>query len=150
MDEYFMKLALNEAFRAYDIFEVPVGAVIVKDNKIIATGYNMKETLKDPTAHAEIIAIKRAAKKLGGWRLIGCTMYVTIEPCPMCAGAIMSSRLQRLVIGAKDVKMGGCGSVVNITDNPSLNHRIDTSWGVMEKQSSYIMKKFFKKLRATD
>lgn len=147
MDEYFMKLALNEAYKAYSVDEVPVGAIIVKDNKVIATGYNGRENLKDPTAHAEIIAIKEASKVLGGWRLLGCTMYVTIEPCPMCAGAIINSRINRLVIGAGDPKMGACGSVVNLVQNPSFNHRVDMTWGVLEEESSYIMKRFFKKLR---
>lgn len=146
-DIKFMKMALIEAKKAYDIEEVPVGAIIVKDGNIIATGYNKKEILKDPTAHAEIIAIKKASEVLGGWRLLGCTMYVTIEPCPMCAGAIMSSRLERLVIGAEDKKMGGCGSVVNVTENEKLNHSVDTTWGVLEEDCSDIMKSFFRKLR---
>lgn len=146
-DEKYMKIALEEAKKAYELEEVPVGAIIVKDDKVISVGYNKKETLKDPTAHAEIIAIKEASKALGGWRLIGCTMYVTIEPCPMCAGAIMSSRLDRLVIGAKDKKMGGCGSVVNITENKKLNHSVETKWGILEEECSQIMKNFFKHLR---
>ena len=147
MDEYFMKIALDEAYKAYSIGEVPVGAIIVKNQKVIASGYNMRETLKDPTAHAEIIAIKKASEYLGGWRLIDCTMYVTIEPCAMCAGAIVNSRIGRIVIGAKDPKMGACGSVVNIAQNPSFNHRADITWGIMEKECSEIMKDFFRKLR---
>lgn len=147
MDEYFMKIAIDEAYKAYSIDEVPVGAIIVNNQKIIARGYNMRETLKDPTAHAEIIAIKKASEYLGGWRLIDCTMYVTIEPCAMCAGAIVNSRIGRIVIGARDPKMGACGSVVNIAQNASFNHRADISWGVMEKECSQIMKDFFKKLR---
>ena len=147
IDKYFMKLALNEAYKAYKIEEVPVGAVIVKDNRVIATGFNMKESLKDATAHAEMVAIKRASEVLNGWRLLGATMYVTIEPCPMCAGAIVNSRLDRLVIGAKDLKMGVCGSVLNITQNPNLNHRVEMKWGVLEDECSFIMKDFFKKLR---
>ncbi|SCG81625.1 tRNA-specific adenosine deaminase [Proteiniborus sp. DW1] len=147
MDEYFMKVAIDEAYKAYSIDEVPVGAIIVNNQKIIARGYNMRETLKDPTAHAEIIAIKKASQYLGGWRLIDCTMYVTIEPCAMCAGAIVNSRIGRIVIGAKDPKMGACGSVVNIAQNPSFNHRADIVWGVMERECSQIMKDFFKKLR---
>lgn len=147
MDEYFMKIAIDEAHKAYSIGEVPVGAIIVNNQKIIATGYNMRETLKDPTAHAEIIAIKKASEFLGGWRLINCTMYVTIEPCAMCAGAIVNSRIERLVIGAKDSKMGACGSVVNIAQNPNFNHRADITWGVMEKECSEIMKDFFRRLR---
>ncbi len=147
MDEYFMKLALREALRAYDINEVPVGAIIVKDGNIISTGYNKKESLKDPTAHAEMIAIRKAAEKLGGWRLLGSTMYVTVEPCPMCAGAIISSRIKRLVIGVKDEKMGGCGSVVNITCNSNFNHMVDISWGILEEDCECLMKEFFKNLR---
>lgn len=142
-----MKLALEEAYKAYSTDEVPVGAIIVKEGKIIGRGYNLRETSKDPLAHAEIIAIRQASKEIGGWRLIGCTMYVTIEPCPMCAGAIINSRIDRLVIGARDPKMGACGSVIDITQNPKFNHRVDITWGVLEKECSYIMKKFFKELR---
>ncbi|SDY87591.1 tRNA-adenosine deaminase [Proteiniborus ethanoligenes] len=142
-----MNIALNQANKAYSIDEVPVGAIIVKDQKIIGTGYNMRETLNDPTAHAEIIAIKKASEALGAWRLMGCTMYVTIEPCAMCAGAIVNSRIERIVIGARDPKMGACGSVMNIVQNPQLNHRADITLGVMENECSRIMKEFFKKLR---
>ena len=147
MDKYFMKMALNEAYRAYEIDEVPIGAIIVKDNKIIGRGHNLREISKDPTTHGEIIAIKEASKSLGGWRLIDCTMYVTIEPCPMCAGAILNSRIDRLVIGAMDPKMGACGSVIDIMDNPKFNHRVNVTRGVLEEECSYVMKKFFKKLR---
>ncbi|MFA5523614.1 MAG: tRNA adenosine(34) deaminase TadA [Tissierellales bacterium] len=147
MDEYFMKIAIDEAYKAYSIGEVPVGAIIVNNQKVIAAGHNMREILKDPTAHAEIIAIKKASQVLGGWRLINCTMYVTIEPCAMCAGAIVNSRVERVIIGAKDPKMGACGSVVNIVQNSSFNHRADITWGVMEKQCSEIMKDFFRRLR---
>ncbi|EOD00541.1 tRNA adenosine(34) deaminase TadA [Caldisalinibacter kiritimatiensis] len=147
MDSYFMKLALKEAKKAYNIDEVPIGAVIVKDGKIISTGYNLRESSKDPIAHAEIIAIRKASEVLGGWRLIGCTMYVTIEPCPMCAGAIINSRIDRLVIGAKDPKMGACGSVIDIIQNPKFNHKVDVTWGVLEEECSSIMKNFFKELR---
>jgi len=146
-DEKYMLLALEQGKKAYKIDEVPVGAIIVKDGQIIGTGYNKKEILKDPIAHAEIIAIKEATKYLGGWRLMGCTMYVTIEPCPMCAGAIMSARLDRLVIGAKDEKMGGCGSVVNITENEKLNHSVNTTWRILEEECSLLMKNFFRELR---
>lgn len=146
-DERYMRLALEQAKKAYDIDEVPVGVVIVKNDEVIATGYNKKETLKDSLAHAEMIAIKKASEVLGGWRLLGCTMYVTIEPCPMCAGGIVNSRIERLVIGAKDIKMGGCGSVVNITENERLNHRVDTTWEVLEEECSGIMKNFFRNLR---
>ena len=147
MDKYFMKLALNEAYRAYEIDEVPIGAVIVKDNKIIGRGYNLRETSNDPTSHAEIVAIREASKRLGGWRLIGCTMYVTIEPCPMCAGAIINSRIERLVIGATDPKMGGCGSVIDITQNPQFNHMVKVEFGILEEDCSTVVKSFFRKLR---
>lgn len=147
MDKYFMKMALNEAYKAYDKQEVPIGCVIVKNDKIIAKAYNLRESLKDPTAHAEILAIREASKKLNGWRLSGCTMYVTIEPCPMCAGAIVNSRIDRLVIGSRDKKGGGCGSVIDVLHNDRLNHKADIKWNILEKQSSEIMKKFFKELR---
>ena len=147
MDELYMKLALEEAYKAFSTYEVPVGAVVVHKGNIIGKGYNKRETLKDPTAHAEIIAIKEASETLGGWRLIDCTMYVTLEPCSMCAGAIMNSRMDRLVIGAKDPKMGCCGSVINLVDNPSFNHRVNTIFGVMEEECSKLIKDFFKQLR---
>lgn len=147
MNEYFMKLALEEARRAYCLDEVPIGAVIVKDNKIISKAHNLKEINKDATAHAEILAIKRASEILGGWRLTGCTMYVTVEPCPMCAGAIINSRIEKLVIGTKDTKMGACGSIVNIVQNNSFNHQVDVTWGILEEECSCIMKQFFKELR---
>ena len=142
-----MNLALEEAYKAYSTYEVPVGAVVVHKGKVIGRGHNKRETLKDPTAHAEIIAIKEASEFLGGWRLIDCTMYVTIEPCSMCAGAILNSRIANLVIGAKDPKMGCCGSVINLLDNPNFNHRVNTVFGIMEEECSKLMKDFFKELR---
>ena len=147
MDEKYMSLALKEAEKAFNILEVPVGAIIVHKNEVIATGYNMRESLKDPTAHAEIIAIKRASEYLNGWRLINCTMYVTLEPCPMCAGAILNSRIDRLVIGTKDYKMGCCGTVIDLLHNSNFNHKIDTTFGVLEDECKIILKDFFKKLR---
>ena len=147
MDEKFMKIAIEEAYKAYSILEVPVGAIVVYKDKVIGTGYNMRETLKDPTAHAEMIAIKKASEYLGGWRLIGCTMYVTVEPCPMCAGAILNSRIERLVIGTKDPKMGCCGTILDLLHNTSFNHQVDVTWGVLEEECSNIMKRFFKELR---
>ncbi len=147
MDKYFMKLALNEAYNAYELEEVPIGAVIVKDNKVIGRGYNLRETSKDPTSHAEVIAIREGSRNLGGWRLIGCTMYVTIEPCPMCAGAIINSRIDRLVIGARDPKMGSCGSVIDITQNSQFNHRVEVEFGVLEEDCSTVVKNFFRNLR---
>lgn len=147
MDEYFMNFALDEACKAYSALEVPVGAIVVHKGKIIASGYNLRETLKDPTAHAEIIAIKKASEYLGGWRLIDCTMYVTVEPCPMCVGAILNSRIDRLVIGARDYKMGCCGTCLDLTNNPNFNHSVEVSFGVLEEECSSIMKRFFSELR---
>ncbi len=142
-----MRLALLEAYKASKIFEVPVGAIIVQNGKVIGTGYNKRETLKDPTAHAEIIAIRNASKNLNGWRLLDSTMYVTIEPCAMCAGAILNSRIERLVIGARDYKMGCCGTVLDLLNNPNFNHQVQVEWGVLEEECSQIMKDFFKELR---
>jgi len=147
MDEIFMKEALKEARKAYEINEVPIGAVIVRDGKIVGRGFNQKETLKDATLHSEITAIKEACDNLGGWRLIGCTMYVTLEPCAMCAGAIVNSRIERLVIGARDLKTGACGSVLDITNNDRLNHQPEVKFGVLEGECIGILKDFFIKLR---
>lgn len=146
-DSVFMKKALMQAKRAERIGEVPVGAVIVKDGKIIARGFNERETKGDATAHAEFTAIRRACKKLGGWRLTGCTLYVTLEPCVMCAGAIINSRLDRVVIGAKDKKAGALGSVTDINALP-LNHKVELCYGVLEDECSAILKDFFARLRA--
>jgi len=147
MDEYFMKIALEEAYKAYSTLEVPVGAIVVHKGKVIGRGYNLRETLKNPTAHAEMLAIKEASEYLGGWRLIDCTMYVTIEPCPMCAGAIINSRIDRLIIGARDHKMGCCGTCLDLTNNASFNHKVQVTFGVLEEQCSRIMKRFFSELR---
>lgn len=147
MDETYMKLAIKEAYKAFSAYEVPVGAIIVSNNKIIGRGYNKRETLKDPTAHAEILAIKEASEFLGGWRLLDSTMYVTVEPCAMCAGAIINSRIERLVIGTMDPKMGCCGSVINLVDNPEFNHRVNITTGILQGESSKLMKDFFKELR---
>lgn len=142
-----MKEALAEAKKAAAAGEVPVGAVIVKDGEIIGRGHNETETAKDPTAHAEMIAIRQAAKNLGGWRLTGCTMYVTTEPCSMCAGAIVWSRISRLFIGAMDPKSGACGSVFNIPQESRLNHFVEIETGLMQEECSSLMKSFFKELR---
>lgn len=149
MDEIFMKEALKEAQKAYEINEVPIGAVIVRDGVIIGRGFNEKETLKDATLHAEISAIKEACNTLGGWRLPGCTMYVTLEPCCMCAGALVNARIERLVIGTKDYKTGACGSVMNIVQSNKLNHQIRVQFGVLEEECTNILKSFFKELRNT-
>lgn len=147
MDELFMREALKEAQKAYDINEVPIGAVIVRDGEIVGRGYNQKETLKDATLHAEVSAIREACRKLGGWRLPGCTMYVTLEPCSMCAGALVNARIEKLVIGTADLKTGACGSVLNIVQTGKLNHQIDVKFGILEESCSDILKKFFYELR---
>jgi len=147
MDEIFMMEALKEAKKAYEKKEVPIGAVIVRNGEVVGRGFNQKETLKDATLHAEISAIKDACKNLGGWRLPGCTMYVTLEPCPMCAGALVNSRIERLVIGTRDLKTGACGSVINIVQMEKLNHQIDVQYGILEEECSDILKDFFAELR---
>lgn len=147
MDEYFMKEALKEAYKAYKLNEVPIGAIIVRNNQIVGRGYNQKETLKDATLHAEISAIKDACKNLGGWRLPGCTMYVTLEPCSMCAGALVNARVENLIIGTRDYKTGACGSVINIVQTEEFNHKIHIAFGVLEEECSNLLKKFFIELR---
>ena len=147
MDNFFMNKALDQANEAFKLNEVPIGAVIVKDGKIVGKGYNKKEMSLDTTNHAEIIAIREASKNLKSWRLTDCTMYVTVEPCPMCAGAIVNSRVKELVIGTMDPKGGACGSLYNIVEDDNLNHIVEVRRGIMEKECSDIMKDFFKKLR---
>lgn len=145
--EDFMQEALKEAEKALSIGEVPVGAVVEKDGVIIGRGHNMTETDKDPTAHAEMLAIREAAKNLGGWRLLGCRMYVTTEPCSMCAGAIVLSRIEKVFIGTPDPKTGVCGSLMNILQDERLNHYVQIETGIMQQQCGKIMKSFFRKLR---
>ena len=147
MEEKFMKEALKEAKKAYNKDEVPVGAVIVKDNKIIARAHNLKESKIDTTHHAEINAIKKASKKLQSWRLEGCTMYVTLEPCPMCAGALIQSRIDKVVIGTMDYKTGACGSVLNLLKDYKFNHEVEVQTGVMKDECEKILQDFFKELR---
>ena len=147
-DEYFMREALKEAKKAYLKNEVPVGAVIVKNNEIIAKGHNVKETKKDTTKHAEIIAIQKACKKLQTWRLTGCTMYVTLEPCSMCAGSLIQSRLDKVVIGTMDEKTGACGSVLNLLADYKFNHIVQIETGIMQEECKTILQQFFKELRA--
>ncbi len=146
-DLFFMNEAIKEAEKAFNLFEVPVGAVLVQNGKIVGRGYNQKETKKDATLHGELIAIKEACKHLGGWRLPNCTMYVTLEPCSMCAGAIINARIDRLVIGVKDEKTGACGSVFNIVQNDKLNHQTEIFFGICEEECRSILQKFFIKLR---
>lgn len=145
--EKYMREALKEAEIAYAMGEVPVGAVIVKDGEIIARGHNLTETEKEPTAHAEIVAIRRACEKLGGRRLLGCDLYVTVEPCCMCAGAIVWARFDRLFIGAPDPKEGACGSLYNIPQDERLNHYVEITTGVLMEEAQELMKSFFKDLR---
>lgn len=146
-DEQYMKMAIDEARIAYNEDEVPIGAVIIKDGVVISKAHNLREGLKDPTAHAEILAIKGAAKALGGWRLEGCDLYVTIEPCPMCAGAIVLARIRRLIYGAPDPKAGACGSVMDVIANPKLNHKVEVVQGVMIQECSRIIKDYFRSKR---
>ena len=146
-DERYMHLALQQAQRAAEADEVPVGAVIVHENRIVGRAYNQVELLKDPTAHAEILAITQAASALGDWRLNGATLYVTKEPCPMCAGAIMLARVDRIVWGMTDPQRGGALSLFNILDNPALNHRVTCQPGLLEEECSSVMRAFFKEKR---
>lgn len=147
IDEKFMKQALKEANKAYLKDEVPIGAVLVKNGKIIARGYNNRESKLDPTGHAEIIAIRKAAKKLQNWRLEETTLYVTIEPCSMCAGALVWSRVGRIVYGAKEPKGGALGSSYHLYEQKNLNHYPTVTAGVLEKECSLLISSFFKKKR---
>ncbi len=147
-DRKFMLLAIEQAQLAGSIGEVPIGAIITdKDNNLISSGYNLRESNHDPTAHAEIIAIKNAAKKLNSWRLEGTTLYVTIEPCPMCMGAVVLARINRLVFGARDPKAGSVFSLYNIGTDNKLNHGIEVKEGVCEIECSNLVREFFKALR---
>ena len=143
----YMKAALREAKKAYALDEVPIGCVIVYEGKIIARGYNRRNTDKLTLAHAELMAIKKASKKLGDWRLEGCTMYVTLEPCQMCAGAIVQARMDEVVIGCMNAKAGSAGSVINLLDMKGFNHQVKITQGVMEEECSSMLSQFFKELR---
>jgi tRNA(adenine34) deaminase len=147
-DERFMREALKEARRAADKGEVPVGAVIVRDGKVVGRGHNLRERLGDPTAHAELLAIREAAIAAGGWRLSGCTLYVTMEPCPMCAGAMIQARLQRLVYGAPDPKAGAAGSCLDLLGMTCFNHRVEVAGGVCAEACAGIVQAFFRRLRS--
>jgi tRNA(adenine34) deaminase len=142
-NEIYMNTALKEAEKAFEKKEIPIGAVIVFENRIIAKAYNQVETLRDPTAHAEIIAITSAASYLSSKVLLGCTMYVTLEPCPMCAGAIVLAKMEALYFGAYDNKSGACGSVINLTSNNSLNHRLSVTGGILDDKCGEIIRSFF-------
>ncbi len=145
--EKYMKQALKQAKKAYEKEEIPVGAVIVKNNKIIARAYNKKEETNNPINHAEIIAIQKASKKLGSWRLTDCEMYVTLEPCSMCAGALIQSRIKKVYIGTMDEKTGSCGSKLNLLENYTFNHKVEIETGIMQKECENLLKQFFKELR---
>lgn len=143
----YMRLALRQADKAEAIDEVPVGCVIVKDNKVIASAYNQKESKNDCTCHAEILAIKKASKKLNNWRLIDCDMYVTLEPCVMCSGAIISSRIKNLYFGAYDPKSGAFGSSINVQETQQLNHTVNIYSGILEEECSQKIKNYFRRKR---
>ena len=146
-EEKFMKAALRQAQKAAKMDETPIGCVIVYEEKIIARGYNRRNTEKNTLAHAELSAIRKKKKKLGDWRLEGCTMYVTLEPCQMCAGAIVQSRMDKVVIGAMNPKAGCAGSVMNLLQIPAFNHQVALEYGILEKECSSILTNFFKALR---
>ena len=147
LDEKYMREALKQAKKAYSLNETPIGCVIVYDEKIIARGYNRRNTDKNTLAHAEIAVIKKASKKLGDWRLEGCTMYVTLEPCQMCAGAIVQSRMTRVVIGCMNPKAGCAGSVLNLLQMDKFNHQVEVESGVLGEECSQMMSGFFRELR---
>ncbi len=142
-DEYFMRLALREAARAPEHDDIPVGAVVVRDGEVMATGHNEREVRADPTAHAEMIALREAARALGSWRVLDSVLYVTLEPCAMCAGAIVLSRVPRVVIGTSDPKAGAAGSVLNVLAEPRLNHRPQVQSGLLAEDCADLLRSFF-------
>ena len=148
-DEKYMRAALKQAEKAYNLGETPIGCVIVHEDKIIARGYNRRNTDKNPLAHAEVEAIKKASKKLGDWRLEECTLYVTLEPCQMCAGAIVQSRIPRVVVGCMNPKAGCTGSILNLLDIQAFNHQADLTTGVLEEECSQLMKQFFQRTQGS-
>lgn len=147
MNGQYMREALAEAEKAFAAGEVPIGAVIVQGNEIIARGHNLRETDADPTAHAEIVAMREAARVLGGWRLSNCRIYVTVEPCPMCAGACVNARLDEIIYGAPDIRAGACRSIYAIPEDKRLNHRCSVTPGVLEEECVEIMRRFFSERR---
>ncbi|WP_078429519.1 tRNA adenosine(34) deaminase TadA [Alkalihalobacterium alkalinitrilicum] len=146
-DEYYMQLAIDEAKKAMEIKEVPIGAVIVKADKVIARAYNLRETTKQAQAHAEMLAIEQACRQLDSWRLMDCTLYVTLEPCPMCAGAIVQSRIKRVVYGAVDPKAGCAGTLYDLVNDFRFNHQAEVTNGILADQCAQLLKDFFKTLR---
>lgn len=147
-DEKFMRLALRQAEMAFDAKEVPIGCVIVKEGKVIGKGYNQVESLKDATAHAEILAIGAASSAVENWRLSDCTLYVTLEPCPMCAGAILNSRISRVVYGSSDSRFGGCGTTVDVISNNALKRDVVITSGVLAEECLGLLQLFFQEMRA--
>lgn len=147
-DGFYMRVALDEAFLARSLGEVPIGAVVVCDGEIVARGSNRREVDADPTAHAELMAVREASRVLGRWRLAGCTVYVTLEPCPMCAGALHAARVDRCVYGAVDPKAGALGTLYDIASDTRLNHRYEVTAGVLAEESAALLKDFFAELRA--
>ncbi|WP_010169456.1 tRNA adenosine(34) deaminase TadA [Bacillus coahuilensis] len=145
--EHFMKLAIEEALKAKEILEVPIGAVIVKDGEVIATGHNLRETTQNAITHAEVIAIQKACEKLGTWRLEGAELYVTLEPCPMCSGAIVQSRIEKVIYGAKDPKAGCAGSLMNLLQDSRFNHQCEVEHGILEVECGELLSSFFRELR---
>lgn len=146
-DEKYMKLALKEAKKAYEINEVPIGCVVVREDKVIGKGYNRRNTDKNVLSHAELIAMQQACKKTGDWRLEDCTMYITLEPCQMCAGAMVQARLKKAVIGSMNAKAGCAGSVLNILQMQEFNHQVELEKGVLEEECSELLSSFFSRLR---
>lgn len=142
-----MRLAIIEAHKARDVGEVPVGAVVVHAGQVIAQGFNRRETWQDPTAHAELIAMRRAAEKLGSWRLLDCTVYITLEPCPMCAGTILNARVPRVVYGARDPKAGAARTLYAMLEDPRLNHRVQVTEYCLEKECAGLLTDFFEEIR---
>lgn len=146
-DTFYMKEAIRQAKKAYKIKEVPIGCVIVQGDKIIARGYNKRNTKKNTLAHAELLAINKASKAIGDWRLEDCTMYITLEPCQMCAGAIVQSRMKRVVIGSMNPKAGCAGSIINLLEMKEFNHQVELEIGVLEKECTELLQQFFRELR---
>ncbi|MCF3944029.1 tRNA adenosine(34) deaminase TadA [Oceanobacillus alkalisoli] len=146
-DEKFMQAAISEAIKARGRNEVPIGAVIVQDGEVIASGYNLRETSQQTLSHAELLAIEAANEKVGSWRLEDCTLYITLEPCPMCAGAIVQSRIKRVVYGAPDPKAGCAGTLFNLLEEPRFNHQVEVTSGVLQEECASLLTDFFKTLR---
>ena len=146
-DIKYMKMALAEARKAYQRAEVPIGAVVVCDDQVVGRGFNLREQTQDPTSHAEMIALREAAKNEASWRLEDCQLYVTLEPCPMCAGAILQSRIKRLVYGASDPKAGAVNSLYQLLNDERFNHQVEVEAGVMKKEAAQLLKDFFRDLR---